>query len=46
MGYDQNIETAIEFIEIHLKTKFKTADVAKESAYSLFHFHRIFTLLS
>ncbi len=42
MGYNKNIETAIEFIETHLKTRFKTVDVAKESAYSLFHFHRIF----
>ncbi len=42
MKYDKNIETAIAFIETHLNAKFKTADVAKESAYSLFHFHRIF----
>ncbi|THB73443.1 MAG: AraC family transcriptional regulator [Desulfobacteraceae bacterium] len=42
MSYIKSIQTAVDFIEAHLDTSIKTSDVARESAYSLFHFHRIF----
>ncbi|MCP3944648.1 MAG: AraC family transcriptional regulator [Desulfobacteraceae bacterium] len=42
LDYENNIKVAIQFIESKLNTRIKTKDVAKASAYSLFHFHRIF----
>lgn len=41
-GYEHNIQAAVDFIEARLNLRMKTKDVARASAYSLFHFHRVF----
>ncbi len=42
MGYQDRINRATAYIEENLNRDIKAAEVAKEAAYSLFHFHRIF----
>ncbi len=42
MGYQDRINRATAYIEQNLNRDIKAVEVAKEAAYSLFHFHRIF----
>lgn len=42
MGYRDRINRATAYIEANLNRDIKAAEVAREAAYSLFHFHRIF----
>ena len=42
MDYLAHVRNAIEYIEKNLDQDIKTADVAKEVAFSMYHFHRIF----
>lgn len=42
MSYLQPIEKAMNYIESHLFDDIDLSIVAKESGYSLYHFHRVF----
>jgi AraC family transcriptional regulator len=42
MDYLKPVLNALAYIEYHLKDDIKSEDVAKEAAFSKFHFHRIF----
>lgn len=42
MVYQKLIQQSLEFIEKNLENSIRTTDVAKESGYSLYHFHRLF----
>ena len=42
MDYLAHVQSAIEYIEENLDRDIKTGDVAREMAFSMYHFHRIF----
>jgi len=42
MTYRKSIQQSLDFIERELDSNMKSADIAKEVGYSVYHFHRLF----
>lgn len=46
MDYKKEIQRSIDYIESHLCENIKLQDIARESYFSEFHFHRLFSKVS